>query len=550
MDSVKPQLPTVTPEERTPLVDMLLELLAWQQKRMDELEQEILKLKGETTKPKIKPSKMDKDSAENSDENGDDSDKSKKNKGPKRSKTEHLKIDATLAIHPDKIPEGSVFKGYRDVVIQDIKFETFNTCYRLAQYETPDGSYVSGQLPDGLNGCHFGNDLISFILYQYHHQHVTQPLLVKQLQDLGVDISSGRLSQFITDDLDVFHDEKDQLLQTGLSVSQYVHTDDTGARHDGENGYCTHIGNELFAWFSSTESKSRINFLSCLGQGSDYFYVLNAGAFAYMEQQKLPPLLLARLELEVEDKDKEVCSILLADPADKWVRIETVPNWEKWLDQHDIKNKRHMRIITEGALMGGLLAQGIPVTLSIVSDDAGQFNVFDHALCWIHAERIINRLIPLNAEHVKAVDDTREQLWRIYRDLKTYKLAPTASQAEDIKSRFKTMCSTKTAYATLNIALKRMGNNQHELLRVLDKPYLPLHNNLSERDIRDYVKKRKISGSTRSAAGRRCRDTFASLKKTCLKHKISFWHYLKDRLLGESNIPPLSDLIRAEATCN
>jgi hypothetical protein len=110
------------------------------------------------------------------------------------------------------------------------------------------------------------------------------------------------------------------------------------------------------------------------------------------------------------------------------------------------------------------------------------------------------------------------------------------------------MCSTKTKYVTLNLALKRMGNNQHELLRVLDKPYLPLHNNLSERDIRDYVKKRKISGSTRSEAGRRCRDTFASLKKTCLKHGLSFWHYLKDRLLGKSKIPPLSDLIRAAAT--
>ena len=78
------------------------------------------------------------------------------------------------------------------------------------------------------------------------------------------------------------------------------------------------------------------------------------------------------------------------------------------------------------------------------------------------------------------------------------------------------MCNTKTAYITLNLALKRMGNNQHELLRVLDKPYLPLHNNLSERDIRDYVKKRKISGSTRSEAGRRCRDTFASLKKVTI----------------------------------
>ena len=133
--------------------------------------------------------------------------------------------------------------------------------------------------------------------------------------------------------------------------------------------------------------------------------------------------------------------------------------------------------------------------------------------------------------------------------LKDYKLDPTAIQAEDIKLRFQAMCSTKTAYATLNQALKRMGNNQHELLRVLDKPYLPLHNNLSERDIRDYVKKRKISGSTRSEAGRKCRDTFASLKKTCLKHRLSFWHYLKDRLMGENNIPLLSDLIRAATTC-
>ena len=79
------------------------------------------------------------DSAEDDAENGDDSDKSKNNKGPKRGKTEHLKIDATIDIQPDNIPAGSIYKGFRDVVIQDIKFETFNTCYRLAQYQTPDG---------------------------------------------------------------------------------------------------------------------------------------------------------------------------------------------------------------------------------------------------------------------------------------------------------------------------------------------------------------------------------------------------------------------------
>ena len=62
--------------------------------------------------------------------------------------------------------------------------------------------------------------------------------------------------------------------ESGERYSANVSTDDTGARHDGKNGYCTHIGNELFAWFSRAESKSRINFLSCLGQGSDHFYVL------------------------------------------------------------------------------------------------------------------------------------------------------------------------------------------------------------------------------------------------------------------------------------
>lgn len=103
------------------------------------------------------------------------------------------------------------------------------------------------QLLAELNGCHFGNELVYFILYQYHHQHVTQPLLLKQLQDLGVDISSGRLSEFITGGLEVFHDEKEQLLQAGLSVSQYVHADDTGAHYNGKNSYCTHIGNERFA---------------------------------------------------------------------------------------------------------------------------------------------------------------------------------------------------------------------------------------------------------------------------------------------------------------
>ncbi len=196
-------------------------------------------------------------------------------------------------------------------------------------------------------------------------------------------------------------------------------------------------------------------FLNCVYKINLHCLLLNAGALAYMAQQKLPPVLLSGR------KDKTIP-----------METKTQAGLEAWMESQGINSPRHRKIITEGALMGGLLAQGIPVNFSINSDDAGQFTVFDHALCRTHAERIINRLIALNDDHVNAVDAVREQLWQLYRDLKTYKLEPTATQAEAIKSRFQTMCSTKTVYATLNQALKRMGNIQHELLRVLDKPYL------------------------------------------------------------------------------
>jgi hypothetical protein len=85
------------------------------------------------------------------------------------------------------------------------------------------------------------------------------------------------------------------------------------------------------------------------------------------------------------------------------------------------------------------------------------------------------------------------------------------------------------------------------LLLVLQRPDIPLHNNGAESVIREYVKKRKISGSTRSETGRHCRDTFTSLKKTCRKLGLSFWQYLKDRIEKTGNIPDLSALIRMHA---
>ena len=100
----------------------------------------------------------------------------------------------------------------------------------------------------------------------------------------------------------------------------------------------------------------------------------------------------------------------------------------------------------------------------------------------------------------------------------------------------------------LDKILERIAKNKSVLLLVLDRPDIPLHNNTSERDIREYVKKRKISGPTRSELGRQCRDTFTSLKKTCLKLGIKYWEYLDDRIRKKEQIPKLAEIIASQTT--
>jgi hypothetical protein len=300
--------------------------------------------------------------------------------------------------------------------------------------------------------------------------------------------------------------------------------DDTGARHQGKNGYVTHIGNEFFAWFKSTESKSRINFLELLrAHHRDYW--INDEALTYMQQRRLPKQPLERL--------RDHCLQGFPDPA----------SWEAHLDRLKINKARHRRIATEGALLGSVLHHGFSPTLAIVSDDAGQFNILLHALCWVHAERLVHKLIPLNNQHREDIARVRGQIWSLYADLKTYKIQPTMAHKEELQARFDTIFTQKTRFETLNRMLKRIYRNKSELLLVLDHPDIPLHTNGSEGDIRDYVKKKKVSGGTRSDLGRRCRDTFASLKKTCRKLGISFWDYLSDRVSGSNNIPLLPDIV-------
>ncbi len=531
----------IPPEQRSPLVDALLRVIdelratvEQQQLRIDQLEEEVLRLKGLPDQPKRKPGPSPLNdptgppsaSTEKMKPNTPDA---KRPGSAKRSKTRELKIHKSEPLLLDDLPDGTRFLGYRNFIVQDLRVEPYNTCYRRGRYQLSDGTIVAASLPRGVNS-HFGPALRQYMLYQHFHNHVTQPLLHEELLELGVDISAGQVNRLMTEGHEAFYQEKDSLLPAAREVSAFLQTDDTSAKHRGKGGHTLHIGNDLFASFFTTDTKSRVNFLKILltpHQG----YLFNGDALYYLECFELSQTLVARLK------------------ADTGWLYEDDESWEARLDTWEIRSAEHRRLLTEAALWANLLAHDLYNDLVFVSDDAAQFKLlaFLHALCWVHMERHVARLIPLTAEERAAHESTRDAIWDYYQRLKAYRESPMPARRARLETDFDRLFLNETGWPELNDVLRKIHGKKSELLLVLDHPEIPLHNNLSENDIRQYVKKRKISAGTRSDAGRRCRDTFLSLKTTCRKLGVTFWRYLQDRIHGLHEIPPLADLIRRKA---
>ena len=204
-------------------------------------------------------------------------------------------------------------------------------------------------------------------------------------------------------------------------------------------------------------------------------------------------------------------------------------------------------IASEGALWGAAVAHGFLESTVIVSDDAGQFNVGEHALCWVHAERLIHKLDTFTDRTHQAKERIRALVWGFHADLKAYREAPDRRRKVALKARFDGIFKQRTGFTSLDRLMARLLANRAELLRVLDRPEIPLHTNGSENDIRSQVTRRKISASTRSNNGRDCRDAFLGLAKTCRKLGLSFWDYLGARLRIGPTVPPLADLVAARA---
>jgi hypothetical protein len=488
---------------------------------------ELARLKHLPPRPPDKPSGMDKATdAKGMETGGGKGGRSTRRRG---SQLDKLTITQTVVV-TTKAPAGSRRKGYEEIVVQDLSLTPKVTLYRRERWKTPDGETIIATLDPGIVGS-YGPNLHRFILALHFSGQMTCERIVALLNGMGVVISKRQVVRLLTARLETFRAEDEAVLKAGLSSAPYVTVDDTGARHAGKAGYTTQIGSCNFTAFRTGPSKSRLAFLSRLC-GRTAFYVINDAAFEYMQGRNLSQVVIDKLAGHAE-------------------RI--FPSLEQWqrhlsaLGLTDLKVAPDpVLIASEAALWGAIRHQGLLQDAVIVSDDAGQFRVGVHALCWVHAERLVHKLVPANDKQRNAIEVAKRMIWWFYRALKDYKLAPSPDQAQALRARFDRIFKRgRTGYVTLDRLLRRLFHRKDELLRVLDHPEIPLNTNASENDIRSFVTKRKISGGTVSDNGRDARDVMLGLAKTCMKIGIPFYHYIGSRLgIVGPQIPTLDSLIR------
>ncbi|QRM32161.1 transposase [Microvirga sp. VF16] len=481
------------------------------------LKDEIARLKHLPPRPPFKPSGMEKATEPRPTGSG-----RRPGRGAKR---DRVTREVTLQV---EVPPGSRFKGYKTVVQRDLILTAEVVRYKRERWVTPEGQTIIAPLPVGVTGG-YGPGVRRFCLALHTQGQVTTERLTDLLNGIGLSISKREVVRLLTTDLELFEQEDRAVLQTGLTSSPYITVDDTGARHARRPGVTTQIGGERFCVFRTSRSKSRLNFLSLLRAGHED-YVVNEAALDYLRAQSVEAAVVARLS-------KLQGQVFRSDL--------------EWLEQLarcsiNIFDRPLLQTLNEAATWGAIRHHGLMDNTVVVSDDAGQFRVAQHALCWVHAERHLQKLMPASPKQAKAVELVRETIWCFYRSLKLWKQSPTAGAEALFRRQFNRIFNQRTGYKELDELLARLARRKSELLRVLERPEIPLHTNASENDLRAWVTKRKVSGGTMSVDGRLARDVMLGLSKTCRKLGLSFFDYLGDRLGlngAQPKIPPLANLV-------
>ena len=497
------------------------------------LRDEINRLKGEQGKPRIKPNRPA--SAPTATDHSSERERHKGQARKKSSQVERIEVnrEQVLTVNPAQLPADAEFKGYDDVIVQDIKIETDNVLFHKEKfYSERENKAYQAQLPRGYAG-QFGPGVKALTLVLYHAANMSEPKVREFFGFVGVHISEGEVSNLLIKDQDKFHTEKEAVYAAGLRSSPWQHIDETSTRVNGVNEHCHTVCNPLYTAYVTTGKKDRLAVLEALLNGRELTFRLNAEAYTWLAPVGLPASALAALQQLPQDQ-------VLSEAEFTQRLAVALPT---------LGSQARRRVLESAAIAAYHAQQEFPVVDLLLCDDADQFKRLtgELALCWVHDARHYKKLNPVISLHRKLLDDFTGQYWDLYDDLLTYRQASTSDDATRLSQRFDVLFATKTGYADLDDRIAKTQAKKDALLMMLKHPEIPLHNNPAELAARRRVRKRDVSFGPRTEDGKKAWDTFMTLADTAKKLGVSFYRYIFDRVSQANHIPKLADLITERA---
>ncbi len=526
----------ITDEHTRTLVVRLLNLvenlsadLRDAQAEIQRLRDEINHLKGEQGKPNIKPS------APPPTNYSSEPERHRRVERGKRGKRQPITIDReqTLTVDRTLLPPDAEFKGYEEVVVQDVSIRTDNVRFwKEIWYAASTGRSYRAPLPRGYHG-EFGPGIHALVLVLAFGCLVSEAKIRELLINVGVQIADGTISNLLLKNQTAFHHEADAVLQAGLASSPWQQIDDTGTRVNGQNQHCQIVCNQLYTHYQTTAAKDRLSVLDVLCRGQPRRFRLNAEALGYLDLVTLSRVTRERLRALPWDQELDEATL---------VRVLATqlpalgPQARKWIMDAMAVAAYHAQTDT-------------PVVQLLVCDDAPQWAWLTEAIggCWVHEGRHYKKLTPALAAHRQVLDAFLDAFWSFYDELLGYREQPTRDEQVRLAAAFDALFATTTDYWGLNDRIAKTRARKNVLLAVLAHPEIPLHNNAAELAARQRVRKRDVSFGPRTAEGAKAWDTFMSLADTTRKLGVSFYHYVHDRIRGAGAIPPLADMIDERA---
>ena len=305
--------------------------------------------------------------------------------------------------------------------------------------------------------------------------------------------------------------------------SKVAQMDDTGALVNNQSQSTFTFSTEHVTVLTTIPSKSKMSAMYAFTGGQRMFYMIDDNFFKYLGKSKHLEL-LSKLRREIpytEDEfEKELTSITSEKNFHQIYHIR-VCAIRAWIQTHP---------------------KNVPYCV-LVSDAAPNFNFMGdyHQLCWVHELRHYRKLDPLIDSHKELKEQILAVLYDFYKNLKRFKEGEFTRV--EIERDFDDIVSIRTGYGELDQLLDNTKKRKVGLLKVLKYPFVPLHNNMSEQDLRESVIKRKVSGGTKTEIGTYSWDVGLSLVHTCRKLGVSFYHYLLDRYSQKNSIPQLKQFV-------